>query len=482
MFNEDNNKLEGDMKMRNFKRITSLIVIMVVLSTSTFAAGFTIQPNPENEKDYFEYLLNFVMENFKNEILENGITKDDLIEGAYKGIFDTLDEHSVYFNGNEYEDFTTSTEGEFGGIGISVTKEDKYIKVVSPIKGTPGDNAGLKSGDKIIGVDGEDITDWDLSKAVDVMRGDPGVKVILTIDRDSEIFDVEIIRAIIEIDAIEYEVLDNNIGYIKIIQFSADSYIETKDALLDLKSQNVDSLIIDLRNNPGGYLDEVVYIADLFIDKDKDIVHVDYENQEDISYVAEIEDLFQKDIVVLVNEGSASASEILTGALKDNNEATIVGTTTYGKGTVQTLIKLATGGGMKLTVAEYMTANHTHINKVGINPDIVIENNQDKNIKKIKESFVPTNELNTIYYKDTSLNVYGVQQRLNALDYDLVLDGMFGPNTLKVLNNFQRLNNQTTTNYINKEVINSINNRIDNYYNADNDNQLNKAIELLTTN
>lgn len=468
--------------MRNFKRITSLIVIMVVLSTSTFAAGFTIQPNPENEKDYFEYLLNFVMENFKNEILENGITKDDLIEGAYKGIFDTLDEHSVYFNGNEYEDFTTSTEGEFGGIGISVTKEDKYIKVVSPIKGTPGDNAGLKSGDKIIGVDGEDITDWDLSKAVDVMRGDPGVKVILTIDRDSEIFDVEIIRAIIEIDAIEYEVLDNNIGYIKIIQFSADSYIETKDALLDLKSQNVDSLIIDLRNNPGGYLDEVVYIADLFIDKDKDIVHVDYENQEDISYVAEIEDLFQKDIVVLVNEGSASASEILTGALKDNNEATIVGTTTYGKGTVQTLIKLATGGGMKLTVAEYMTANHTHINKVGINPDIVIENNQDKNIKKIKESFVPTNELNTIYYKDTSLNVYGVQQRLNALDYDLVLDGMFGPNTLKVLNNFQRLNNQTTTNYINKEVINSINNRIDNYYNADNDNQLNKAIELLTTN
>ncbi len=466
--------------MRKLKRIASLIVIMVVLSTSTFAAGFTIQPNPENEKDYFEYLLNFVMENFKSEILENGITKDDLIEGAYKGIFDTLDAHSVYFNGDEYEDFTTSTEGEFGGIGISVTKEDKYIKVVSPIKGTPGDEAGLKSGDKIIGVDGEDITDWDLSKAVDVMRGDPGVKVILTIDRDSDIFDVEIIRAIIEIDCVEHEVLDNNIGYLKIIQFSADSYIETKDALLDLKSKNVDSLIIDLRNNPGGYLDEVVYIADLFIDKDKDIVHVDYESQEDISYVAEIEDLFQKDIVVLVNEGSASASEILTGALKDNNEATIVGTTTYGKGTVQTLIKLATGGGMKLTVAEYMTANHTHINKVGIEPDIVIENNQDKNIKKIKESFVPTNELKTVYFKDTSLNVYGVQQRLNALDYNLVLDGMFGPNTLKALNEFQRSNNQTTTNYINKEVINEINDKIDNYYNADNDNQLNKAIELLT--
>ncbi|MDM8534209.1 S41 family peptidase [Clostridiaceae bacterium HSG29] len=468
--------------MRNLKRITSLIVIMVVLSTSTFAAGFTIQPNPENEKDYFEYLLNFVMENFKNEILESGVTKDDLIEGAYKGIFDTLDEHSVYFNGDEYEDFTTSTEGEFGGIGISVTKEDKYIKVVSPIEGTPGDKAGLKSGDKIVGVDGEDITDWDLSKAVDVMRGNPGTKVILTIDRDSEILDFEIIRAIIEIDALEYKVLDNNIGYIKIIQFSADSYIETKDALLDLKSQNIESLIIDLRNNPGGYLDEVVYIADLFIDKDKDIVHVDYENQDDITYVAEIIDLFEKDIVVLVNEGSASASEILTGALQDNNEATIVGTTTYGKGTVQTLIKLATGGGMKLTVAEYMTANHTHINKVGIEPDIIIENNQNKNIKKIKESFVPTNELNTIYFKDVSLNVYGVQQRLNALDYNLTLDGMFGPKTLKALNEFQRLNNKTTTNYINKEVINSINDKIDNYYNEDNDNQLKKAIDLLTIN
>ncbi len=466
--------------MKNLKKIIAIAIVMVVLSTSTFAVGINIQPNPENESEFMDYIIDFVLENFKNEIINEEITREDLIEGAYKGIFNVLDPHSVYFNENEYEDFTTSTEGEFGGIGISVTKEEKYIKIVSPLKGTPGDKAGLRSNDKIIKVDGEDIIDWTLDEAVDVMRGNPGSKVILTIDRDGKTLDFEIIRDIIEIDAVEYEELDNKIGYIKIIQFGASSYTETKNALFELKSKNIESLIIDLRNNPGGYLDEVVYIADLFIDFNKDIVHVDYEAQDDISYIAETPDLFDKKIVVLVNEGSASASEILTGALKDNDEATIVGTTTYGKGTVQSLIKLTTGGGMKLTVAEYMTANHTYINKIGITPDIIIESNQNKDIEKLKENFVPTNERTTSYFREISLNIYGVQQRLNVMGANLSLDGKFGPNTLKVLNAFQRENNYKTTNYINEYVIKNIDTEISNYNFEDNDNQLDKAIEILS--
>lgn len=464
--------------MKNLKRLTAIIVIMVVLSTSTFA-GINIQPNPEDESAFMDYIINFVLENFKTEIIEKEITKEDLVEGAYKGIFNELDAHSVYFNEDEYEDFTTSTEGEFGGIGISVTKEEKYIKVVAPLKGTPGDRAGLKSNDKIIKVNGEDITDWTLPEAVDVMRGNPGAKVILTIDRNGEILEFEIIREIIKIDAVEFEELDNKIGYIKIIQFGANSYLETKDALFELKNRNIESLIIDLRNNPGGYLDEVVYIADLFIDNGKDIVHVDYKAQDDITYIAETPDLFDKKIVVLVNEGSASASEILTGALKDNKEATIIGTTTYGKGTVQTLVKLATGGGMKLTVAEYMTANHTHINKVGIEPDIILANKNGEDMKALNETFVPMNERKIIYFNETSLNVYGVQQRLNALGYNLVFDGRFGPNTLNALNSFQRANNFKVKSYIDNSTINNLNEAIEYLSVNEVDLQLNKAIEIL---
>ncbi len=464
--------------MKKLRKTLAVVLVLVMFSTSAFAIG--IQPNPENEYDFMDYIIGFVLENFKADIVEDSVTRESLIEGAYRGIFESLDEHSVYFDEEEYKDFTESSDGEFGGIGISVTKEGKYIEVISPIKDTPGDRANIKSGDKIIKVDGEDITNWDLHDAVDIMRGNPGTKVILTINRDERIFDVEITREIIEIVSVEWEVLEGNIGYLQIKQFSDDSGDETKEALFNLKAKNVNSLIIDLRNNPGGYLDEVVEIADLLIDAGDDIVHVDYESQEDRRYFSENPDLFQEDIIVLVNEGSASASEILTGAIKDNNEGTILGTTTYGKGTVQTLIRLATGGGMKVTVAEYMTANKSHIHGKGIEPDIEVLNETIESNEAIKSSFVPMNERRSINYGERSLNVYGMQQRLNYLGADLTLDGSFGPNTLKAMNNYQRKNELPVTKVLTRALVDHINESINNYNVTVEDLQLNKAIELLT--
>ena len=464
--------------MKKLRKTLAVVLVLVMFSTSAFAIG--IQPNPENEYDFMDYIIGFVLENFKADIVEDSVTRESLIEGAYRGIFESLDEHSVYFDEEEYKDFTESSDGEFGGIGISVTKEGKYIEVISPIKDTPGDRANIKSGDKIIKVDGEDITNWDLHDAVDIMRGNPGTKVILTINRDERIFDVEITREIIEIVSVEWEVLEGNIGYLQIKQFSDDSGDETKEALFNLKAKNVNSLIIDLRNNPGGYLDEVVEIADLLIDAGDDIVHVDYESQEDRRYFSENPDLFQEDIIVLVNEGSASASEILTGAIKDNNEGTILGTTTYGKGTVQTLIRLATGGGMKVTVAEYMTANKSHIHGKGIAPDIEVLNETIESNEAIKSSFVPMNERRSINYGERSLNVYGMQQRLNYLGGDLTLDGSFGPNTLKAMNNYQRKNELPVTKVLTRALVDHINESINNYNVTVEDLQLNKAIELLT--
>jgi len=464
--------------MRKIRRTLAVILIFIMFSSSAFAIG--IQPNPENEYDFMDYIIGFVLENFKADIVDEAVTRESLIEGAYRGIFESLDEHSVYFDEEEYKAFSESTEGSFGGIGISVTKEGKYIEVISPIKDTPGARANIKSGDKIIKVDGEDITSWDLHEAVDVMRGNPGSKVILTINRNEKIFDVEITREIIEIVAVEWEVLDNNIGYLQIKQFSDDVAADTKEALFNLKARNVDSLIIDLRNNPGGYLDEVVEIADYLIDAGKDIVHVDYQSQEDRSYISENPDLFKGDIVVLVNEGSASASEILTGAIKDNDEGTIVGTTTYGKGTVQTVIRLATGGGMKVTVAEYMTANKSHIHGKGIEPDIEVLSEVIESNEEIKSSFVPMNEKRIVRYGERSLNIYGMQQRLNYLGDNLTLDGSFGPKTLTALNNYQKTNEIPVTKAITTGLIDHLNKSVNNYNVTIEDLQLNKAIELLT--
>jgi carboxyl-terminal processing protease len=470
-------KIRRGYVMKKIRKTLAIILVLVVVSSSTFAIG--LQPSPENEYEFMDYIIGFVLENFKADISEGPVTRESLIEGAYRGIFESLDEHSVYFDEDEYKDFTESSDGEFGGIGISVTKEGKYIEVISPIKDTPGDKANIKSGDKIIKVDGEDITNWDLHDAVDIMRGDPGTTVTLTINRNENIFDVEITREIIEIITVESEVLESNIGYIQIKQFSDDSADDTKEALFSLKTKNIDSLIIDLRNNPGGYLDEVVEIADLLIDAGDDIVHVDYQSQEDRRYFSKNPDLFEKDIIVLVNEGSASASEILTGAIKDNNEGKIVGTTTYGKGTVQTLIPLATGGGMKVTVAEYMTANKSHINGKGIAPDIEVLSQVLHSNEELKNTFVPMNEKRDVKYGERSLNVYGMQQRLNYLGDNLTLDGSFGPKTLSAINNYQRTNDLPETRVITRSLVDHINESVKNYNISIEDLQLKKAIELL---
>lgn len=454
------------MKQLRKVSIGLVIVLLISMNIGVSIAGIPIQPSPEDPNEYMEFLMNYILENFKGEV-----TEEELYEGAYKGIFDQLDDHSIYMNTKEYEDFNASSSGEFGGIGITVTKEGNYVKIISPIEGTPGDRADLKSGDFIIAVDGEDISGWTLHEAVEVMRGEPGDKVTLTINRRQKIFEVEIIREIIKVDPVSYE-MKGDIGYIRLKQFNQFAYDKTEEALFALKQENPKALIIDLRSNPGGYLSEVINIADLFIDKESPIVHIDYKTEEDQTYYAKNRDLFEKEIIVLVNEGSASASEILTGAIKDNKEGTIVGTKTFGKGTVQTVLPLANDGAMKLTIAEYLTANKSHINKKGITPDILVEIPEMNG----EVELAPIIEDKVYSYYSKGLNVYAAQQRLSYLGYDLAIDGRFGPETLKTIKQFQRDYKLDITGTLDDKTITALKQAIEE---GPRDIQLEKALEIL---
>ncbi|MGM0380012.1 MAG: S41 family peptidase [Bacillota bacterium] len=467
--------------MKKTKRVLLITLIIFTFTSINFADTTSLETDQiSKEYETLDYLIETVLDNFQSSVIDKEVTKEKLIEGAYKGVFEKLDKHSAYMNKEEFKEFNESTEGSFGGIGITVSKGERYIEIISPIEDTPGDRANLKSGDLITEVNGESMLDKELHEAVKLMRGEPGTNLTLTIQRNGNEFEVEITREIIEVETVKYEVKKDDIGYLRITRFNSGVYNEVKDALLDLKDKGVNSLIIDLRNNPGGYLTEVIKISDLFIDPDKNILHIDYKSQEDVTEKTKNKDLFEKDIVVLANEGSASASEILTGAIIQNDEGIAMGTKTYGKGTVQTLKPLLNGGAVKITVAEYMTANKSHINNKGIKPTIKVEQTYTEHLDEDKRHLAPFSLNDITYYGQESLNVYGLQQRLNILGYELNEDGSFGPKTLKVLNEFQRDNDLKQTKYINKFILNYISDKIKNLSEEDLvDLQLEKAIEHL---
>ncbi len=280
-----------------------------------------------------------------------------------------------------------------------------------------------------------------LEESVNILRGEPGTTITLGIQRDGQsgILQVVITRELIVVKSVKYELLDNKIGFLRLTQFGESTADEALEALLILESKGMEKLIIDLRNNPGGRLDVVVDIADYLLEKDDNIVQIDYRAYPDILEKSGKDPKVILPMVVLVNEGSASASEILAGALQDNKAATVIGTQTFGKGTVQSLMPLSNGGGVKITVAEYFTADRNQVDKVGITPDIIVEDLSDVDIIEL-QSYAPMIENETNILGDRGLNVYGAQQRLVELGYEVAIDGMFGSQTLKALESFQRAN------------------------------------------
>ncbi|PAB58110.1 S41 family peptidase [Anaeromicrobium sediminis] len=296
-------------------------------------------------------------------------------DGMIKGMFSALeDPYSVYMGKKEFDDFMTHTSGTYGGIGVIMTPgKDGFITVVSPIEDTPGEKAGMKAGDKILKVNGKDVTADKLEEAVAMIKGEAGTKVNLTVLRPDtdKTFGVDITRQNIRLKTVKSKIMDNNIGYVRISMFDEQTAKDFKTHLTRLEKENINGLVIDLRNNPGGLLGQCTEIADLLLGKGTIVYTQDRTGKK----TYEKSDASKVDFpyVLLVNKGSASASEILAGAVKDTNSGVLIGTTTFGKGLVQQVKPLKDGTGFKLTTAQYFTPNGTYIHGKGIEPNIVVE-------------------------------------------------------------------------------------------------------------
>ena len=317
------------------------------------------------------------------------VDESALKEGAIKGYIDALgDPYTEYISAEDMKDYTENILGNFVGIGIYMVKDEDTdrIQVLAPIKNTPAEKAGIQPGDYIIKVDGVEYKAADMSKVADLIKGEEGTNVKLEILRGTETIEYEIKREKIITNPVISKVIDNNIGYIEVTSFDEETATHFKEEFEKLKEQNIQSLIIDLRNNGGGIVDEAIKIADYIADKDSTLlITTDKNNKEEITK-AKQDPIINMPIIILVNENTASASEILAGALKDLNKAKLVGKKTYGKGVIQGVMTLSDGSGIKITTEEYMTPNREKINKKGIEPNEEIKlPDTVKNVMKVKE-------------------------------------------------------------------------------------------------
>ncbi|HLR21129.1 MAG TPA: S41 family peptidase [Tissierellaceae bacterium] len=379
--------------MSKKKIITISVILLILTNIVTFGLTNILSLQFNNKvivpkKEYAE--ISSVLEEYSKILLLESIIEEDylrdvdqdkFIEGQFKGVVQSLeDPYSQYLTEKEYKSLSEETSGSFGGIGVIVTPgDDNLITVVSPIEDTPGERAGIRSGDKIIKVDGEEYSAEEMDEAVEVMKGEPNTDVSLTIMRRdnnvNEMIDMDITREKIRLETVKSNIIDDNIGYIKLTSFDELTYDDFKKALEELENSNVEGLLIDLRNNPGGLLDSTADIANELLDKG-DIVYTEDKNGKR-EYLKSDESHTELPLVVLVNEGSASASEILAGAIQDHNRGEIIGTTTFGKGVVQRIKPLSDGSAIKLTISEYFTPNGTSIHGIGVKPDIEVELNED---------------------------------------------------------------------------------------------------------
>ena len=349
--------------------------------TATQLAGPVLAASDASKQDVYQQLDLFgdIFDRIRAEYVEEVETKD-LIEAAINGMLTSLDPHSSYLSPDDAADMRSQTRGEFGGLGIEVTQEEGFVKVVSPIDGTPADAAGIEAGDFITHVDGESVLGLTLDEAVDRMRGPVGSEIVITVVREGETepFDVSIIRDTIKLTAARARTEGKTV-VLRVTTFNDNTYDNLADGLAkEVEAaggiENVNGVVLDLRNNPGGLLTQAIRVSDAFLEKGE-IVSTRGRNPEDGDrYNATPGDLIEgKPIVVLINGGSASASEIVAGALKDHRRAIIVGTNSFGKGSVQTIMPLRGDGAMRLTTARYYTPSGRSIQNLGVSPDIIVK-------------------------------------------------------------------------------------------------------------
>ena len=366
--------------MKKFLMAAAAGTLAGVVVTTQVAAPLLAQEATKNVNVYEQLdLFGDIFERIRSQYVEE-VDEADLIEAAINGMLTSLDPHSSYMSPDDADDMRVQTRGEFGGLGIEVTQEEGFVKVVSPIDGTPADNAGVEAGDFITHVDGESVLGLTLDEAVDLMRGPVGSEIVITIAREGETepFDVSIIRDTIKLTAVRART-ERNTVVLRVTTFNDQTFKNLENGLAEQfeaagGAENVSGIVLDLRNNPGGLLTQAIKISDAFLEKGE-IVSTRGRNPEDGErFNATPGDLTDgKPIVVLINGGSASASEIVTGALQDHRRAIVVGTKSFGKGSVQTVMPLRGDGAMRLTTARYYTPSGRSIQALGISPDIVVE-------------------------------------------------------------------------------------------------------------
>jgi carboxyl-terminal processing protease len=367
----------------------------ITIYSSVFAGndkGAASSPLPLEDLRAFTEVFGKV----KTDYVET-VEDKDLLESAIKGMLSGLDPHSTYLNRDEFKEMRIGTDGKFGGLGIEVSMENGFVKVIAPIDDTPAQRAGIKAGDIIVRLDDTPVKGMTLNEAVKIMRGEPGTDILLTVVREGEEgpLKITITRDIIRIKSVRGRTLEPGYGYIRISQFQSGTGTSMRKKLSELKKENggeLKGLVLDLRNNPGGVLNASVSVADAFVTKGK-IVYTEGRVKDSLlTFNASPNDLLKDaPIVVLVNGGSASASEIVAGALQDHHRAIIMGTKTFGKGSVQTIMPMNNGAALKITTARYYTPSGRSIQAEGIEPDIKVEqlqisDNGDAPVSRLREA------------------------------------------------------------------------------------------------
>ena len=370
-----------------FCSLRAVCAAAITAGTCWLAPMATAADENKNDAETYQLLNLFgdVFERVRADYVEKP-TDRALIEAAITGMLTSLDPHSSYMTAKNFKDMQVNTRGEFGGLGIQVSMERGFVKVISPIDDTPAYRAGVEAGDFVTHLDEEVVQGLTLSQAVDKMRGKVGTSIKLTIRRKgvAEPFDVTIVRAVIKITSVRSR-LEKDVGYVRITSFNEQSLKGLENAVAKFDKElgdKLEGLVLDLRNNPGGLLDQAVSVSDAFLDKGEIVSTRSNDPEETQRYNAKLGDLLNgKPIIVLINEGSASASEIVAGALQDHRRAIILGTRSFGKGSVQTIMPLPGNGAMRLTTARYYTPSGRSIQSKGIDPDVLVEQAKIESLK-----------------------------------------------------------------------------------------------------
>ena len=359
--------------MKKKFKVIFLTVILFIFSKITFAA------NDENIYDKID-LFGEVLDKINKEYVDE-VNHGEAMDAAINGVLQSLDPYSAYMSPDTFKEMETETSGKFGGLGIEVGMEFGVVKVITPMDDSPAEREGVKAGDYIVKVNGVQVQGKTLSEAVELMRGPVGSKIEITVRRKGvkKALTFEIIREIIVVESVKSKIIDDNVGYIRLTAFNENSSRQVKDKIKKFKNKKINKYVLDLRNNPGGLLSQAVKISDFFLDNGEIVSTKSRKSYENKKYFAKKGDIINgKTLVVLINYGSASASEIVAGALKDHKRAILIGENSYGKGSVQSIIPLKNEGAIRLTISKYYLPSGESISGTGITPDIEVSESSDE--------------------------------------------------------------------------------------------------------